>query len=63
MFEVGEKVRAFGNIGIIKSISKNQMFLEVKFNNVETTVVFNRDGRIFSWNKNPTLKKVKKGKS
>lgn len=63
MFEVGDKVRAFGNIGIIKSISKNGMFLEVKFDKVETTVIFNIDGRMFTWNKNITLKKIKKRKS
>lgn len=63
MFEVGDKVRAFGNTGIVKSISKNGMFLEVKFDKVETTVIFNIDGRMFTWNKNITLKKIKKRKS
>lgn len=63
MFEVGDKVRAFGNIGIIKSISKNGMFLEVKFDKVETTIIFNIDGKMFTWNKNITLKKIKKRKS
>lgn len=63
MFEVGDKVRAFGNTGIIKSISKNGMFLEVKFDKVETTIIFNIDGKMFTWNKNITLKKIKKRKS
>lgn len=62
MFQVGDRVRAFGNIGVIKSISKNGMFLEVKFDKVETTIVFNIDGRIFGWNKNITLKKIKSRK-
>lgn len=60
MFEIGEKVRAFGNSGVVKSLSKNGMFLEVKFNKVDTTVVFNIDGRLFKWNKVPSLKKIKK---
>lgn len=57
-FEVGDKVRAFGNLGIVKSLSKNGMFLEVKFDNVDTTVVFLIDGKIAKWNKKPSLKKV-----
>lgn len=59
-FEVGDKVRAFGNLGIVKSLSKNGMFLEVKFDNVDTTVVFLIDGKIAKWNKKPSLKKVTK---
>lgn len=62
MFQVGDIVRAFGNKGIVKSISKNGMFLEVKFDKVDTTVIFNIDGRIFGWNKNITLKKIKSRK-
>lgn len=57
-FSIGERVRAFGNLGTIKSLSTNGMFLEVKFDKVEHTVVFLRDGRIFGWNKKPTLKKI-----
>ena len=57
-FSTGERVKAFGNLGTIKSLSSNGMFLEVKFDNVDQTVVFLIDGRIFSWNKKPSLKKV-----
>jgi hypothetical protein len=58
-FKVGDRVRAFGNVGVVKSISTNGMFLEVIFDKVEHTVVFLIDGRIFRWNKRPVLKKVK----
>lgn len=57
-FSVGDKVRAFGNVGVVKSLSKNGMFLEVKFDKVDTTVVFLKDGRISFWNKKPSLKKI-----
>lgn len=57
-FSVGDKVRAFGNVGVIKNLSKNGMFLEVKFDKVDTTVIFLKDGRISSWNKKPSLKKI-----
>lgn len=61
-FHVGERVRAFGNLGTVKSLSTNGMFLEVKFDKIDHTVVFLIDGRIFSWNKKPTLKKIKSRK-
>jgi hypothetical protein len=63
MFKIGDKVRAFGNRGVVKTISKNEMFVEVKFDKVETTVIFNIDGRVFKWNKYPILKKIKENKN
>jgi hypothetical protein len=62
MFEIGDKVVAFGNEGVVHSISSNGMFLHVKFKEFESLVVFNIDGRLFKWNKKPTLKKVKSKK-
>ena len=62
MFEIGDKVAAFGNRGYIKSISVNGMFLNVKFDDCDNLVVFNIDGKIFRWNKKPALKKIKQRK-
>lgn len=59
MFQVGDKVTAFGNQGVVHSISSNGMFVNVKFKDFDSLVVFNIDGRLFKWNKKPTLKKVK----
>lgn len=59
MFKVGDRVAAFGNRGVVHSISINGMFLNVKFNDSDSLVVFNIDGRIFRWNKKPILKKLK----
>lgn len=61
-FCVGDRVRAFGNLGVIKSLSKNGLFVEVKFDKVDITVIFLKDGRISMWNKKPTLKKIKSRK-
>lgn len=60
MFEIGEKVKAFGNRGVVKSISINKMFVNVKFDNFDSLVVFYIDGKICQWHKKPSLKKVKK---
>ncbi len=56
-FAKGDSVTAFGNKGIVKSISSNGMFLEVAFDGASTTVVFNSDGKIHNWNKRPSLEK------
>lgn len=55
----GDRVSAFGNRGTIKKISENGMFLIVRFDNTEDDMVFYRDGKLFKWNKKPTLKLVK----
>jgi preprotein translocase subunit YajC len=57
-FQKGDKVIAFGNPGTIKNISSNGMFLEVTFDDAPNTVVFTIDGKVHSWNKLPTLKKI-----
>lgn len=57
-FLVGDKVKAFGNIGIVKSISTNGMFLEVTFVEAPNTIIFTIDGKIHSWNKRASLEKV-----
>jgi hypothetical protein len=58
-FSVGDKVRAFGNKGKVKSLSTNGMFVVVRFDNTEHDVIFYLDGKLFKWNKLPILKKVK----
>lgn len=55
----GDRVSAFGNRGTVKKISENGMFLIVRFDNTEDDMVFYRDGKLFKWNKKPTLKLVK----
>lgn len=57
-FSPGDIVTAFGNRGIVKSISNNGMFVIVKFDDFESTVVFNKDGRLMKWHKRPSLRKV-----
>jgi hypothetical protein len=59
-FKVGDKITAFGNAGIIKSLSPNGLFLIVRFTDVDHDVIFNTDGRLFKWNKTPILKKSKR---
>lgn len=54
----GDKVQAFGNIGVIKRISESGDHLIVKFDDCNDLVVFYLDGRLFKWNKQPILKKV-----
>jgi hypothetical protein len=56
-FQKGDIVTAFGNTGEVKSISENG-FVIVKFPEFESTVVFNLDGKLMSWNKDAILKKV-----
>jgi hypothetical protein len=60
MFRIGDRVRAFGNKGVVHSLSKNGMFINVKFCDFDSLVVFYTDGKICQWHKNPSLKKVKK---
>lgn len=55
---VGDRVQAFGNIGTIQRVSESGDFYVVKFDNVADLVVFYLDGRLFKWNKEPSLKKV-----
>lgn len=57
-FTKGDKVTAFGNEGVVKNISDNGMFLIVKFNDFESTVVFNKDGRLMKWHKEVSLRKL-----
>lgn len=57
-FQQGDIVTAFGNRGTVKSISDNGMFVIVKFDDFESTVVFNKDGRLMSWHKRPSLRKA-----
>lgn len=54
----GDRVQAFGNIGTIQRVSESGDFYVVKFDNVADLVVFYLDGRLFKWNKEPSLKKV-----
>lgn len=58
MFQVGDKVTAFGCIGVVKQISDNGMFVYVRFNEFDGLVNFNIDGRVTSWHKDVSLKKV-----
>jgi hypothetical protein len=59
MFEIGDKVKAFGNVGTVHSFSKNGIFLYVRFKDFDSLVNFRVDGKMFGWNKKPSLKKVK----
>lgn len=54
---VGDRVQAFGNIGTIQRVSESGDFYVVKFDNVVDLVIFYLDGRLFKWNKEPSLKK------
>ena len=58
-FQVGDRVSAFGNKGIIKSASTNGLFLIVRFDKTEHDIIFYLDGKLFKWNKKPILKKIK----
>lgn len=55
-FSVGSKVHAFGNFGVVKNISNG--FVIVKFDDFESTVVFNEDGKLMKWHKEASLKHV-----
>lgn len=57
-FQKGDKVTAFGNIGEVKAISENGMFVHVKFPEFDSLVVFNIDGKFTKWNKNVSLRKI-----
>jgi hypothetical protein len=57
-FKAGDKVTAFGNVGEIKRISANGMFLEVKFAEFDSIVTFRLDGKMSSWHKTPSLEKL-----
>lgn len=60
MFQMGDRVMAFGSRGNVHSLSSNGLFVMVKFDDFDSLVVFNTDGKMFKWNKKPILKKVKK---
>lgn len=57
-FEAGDKVSAFGNIGTVKRISPNGLFVEVTFPEFDSVVTFHLDGKQTSWHKLPSLRKV-----
>lgn len=56
IFTPGNKVTAFGNFGKVKSVSNG--FVIVKFDECESTVVFNEDGKLMKWHKEVSLKHV-----
>jgi len=56
-FKIDDNVIAFGNKGVVKGISVNGLFLLVKFEDFESIVLFNIDGRESAWHKEPSLKK------
>lgn len=57
-FSAGDTVTAFGNIGTVKRISPNGMFVEVKFPEFDNIVTFYLDGKYSQWHKEPSLRKV-----
>jgi hypothetical protein len=57
-FSPGDAVEAFGNRGVVKRISHNGMFLEVTLEGAPSSVIFHTDGKLFSWSKTPSLRKV-----
>lgn len=57
LFQKGDKVEAFGNIGEIRSVGP-EGHLIVKFEDFESTMVFNNDGKLMKWHKHVSLKKV-----
>jgi len=58
-FQPGDRVIAlFGNEGKVHSISANGLFLSVKFDNFDSLVVFNIDGRASAWHKEPSIKRI-----
>jgi len=54
----GDKVQAFGNIEVVKRISESGDHFIVKFDDCDDLMVFYLDGRLFRWNKEPSLTKV-----
>ena len=57
-FAKGDVVTAFGNKGIVKSISSNGMFVEVQFEGAPCTTLFDIDGKCMKWNKRSSLEKL-----
>lgn len=57
-FKVGDKVTAFGNTGVVKSVATNGMFVEVTFAEAPNTIIFTIDGKVHSWNSVPVLRKL-----
>lgn len=57
-FQKGDKVTAYGNVGEVKSVSENGMFVVVKFPEFDSNVIFNIDGRHASWCKEVSLRHV-----
>lgn len=56
-FQKGDIVQAFGNTGTVHSIGKNG-YVNVKFEECDSLVVFRTDGKLFGWNKHAALTKV-----
>lgn len=52
----GDNIIAFGNKGVVKDV--NNGFVIVKFEDCESTVVFKEDGRLMSWHKEVSLRKI-----
>lgn len=57
-FSPGDKVIAFGNVGEVKKISTNGLFVEVKFSDFDSIVTFYLDGKFSKWHKEPSLRKL-----
>lgn len=57
-FVAGDKVKAFGNLGTVKRISPNGLFIEVQFPDFDSIVTFYLDGKMCQWHKRPSLVKV-----
>lgn len=58
-FKIGDEVEAFGNKGTVHSYSKNELVMYVKFDDFDSLVNFRPDGRLYSWNKKPSVKLIK----
>lgn len=56
-FQKDDIVEAFGNIGVVQSVGQNG-YLSVKFEDCESLVVFNTNGKLMKWHKNVSLKKI-----
>lgn len=56
----GDKVKSvFGNIGVVHSISTNEMFAMIKFDECPDLMVVYRDGKLHQWHKKPSVWRVK----
>jgi preprotein translocase subunit YajC len=52
----GDKVTAFGNVGTVKSVT--ELHIIVKFDDFDSQVVFNKDGKLMSWHKKVSLRRA-----